>query len=84
MQEKDFWWRKGSSEIYGSNSPTFRESVFMWTRGIIWNKNYLIRSFRSRATRDRLGLGVAMADRPADDGQGDPGDERERTGKSLA
>jgi hypothetical protein len=56
----------------------------MWTRGIIWNKNYLIRSFRSRATRDRLGLGVAMADRPADDGQGDPGDERERTGKSLA
>jgi hypothetical protein len=56
----------------------------MWTRGIIWNKNDFIRSFKSKTTRDRLGLGAAMVDRPADDGQGDPGDERERTGKSLA
>jgi hypothetical protein len=84
MLEEDFWWRKGSSEKYGSNSPTFQESVFMWTRGMIWNKNDFIRSFMSRATTDRLGPGAAMADRPADDGQGDPGDERERTGKSLA
>jgi hypothetical protein len=56
MQEEDFWWRKGSSEKYGSNSPTLRESVFMWTRGIIWNKNDFIRSFIPRATRIALAL----------------------------
>jgi hypothetical protein len=60
MPEEDIWWRKGSSEKYRSNSPTLRESVFMWTRGMIWNKNDFMRSFRSKATRGRLGLDAAM------------------------
>jgi hypothetical protein len=57
MLEEDIWWRKGSSEKYGSNSPTLRESVFMWMRGMIWNKNDFIRCFRSKAQ----GIALALA-----------------------